>query len=175
VPRGVGPRRRKTGYARVALPHAAQVVAAGAACHRPTARGNWRHRRPGRGRQESRHGADAAARLAKARQPDEQALLEQRRQRVIEIAETSETPQVLGNFRVVRRKEEEVWHQAHTAPDFVMNLSHRDQPLAVRFLTVANAAHYRGRCRQRVRIPDQPKIQAAFMTAKNKKRNYDFS
>ena len=49
---------------------------------------------------------DAIAYVAEARKIDEQALLEQRWQRVVQIGEASEPPQVLDDLRVSRESEE---------------------------------------------------------------------
>ena len=59
---------------------------------------------------------DAIAHLAEAREVDKQPLLEQRRQRVVQIGEASETPQVLDDLRVLREPEE-VRQQAEAVDD----------------------------------------------------------
>lgn len=60
---------------------------------------------------------DAVTDFAKAGQINEQSLLEQRRQRIIEIAELGEPPQARGDLRRPVREPEEVRQHSHPALD----------------------------------------------------------
>ena len=58
---------------------------------------------------------DATAHIAKAREIDEQPLLEERGNRVVEVSGLGKLPKPFDDLWRVRGGGEEVWHQAETA------------------------------------------------------------
>ena len=70
--------------------------------------------------QESAVARDAVADLAEAGEIDEEPLLEERRNRIVEIGGLGEIPKPFDQLRRIRRRHEEVGHQAKAAGDFTM-------------------------------------------------------
>src|ERR1700727_661724 len=62
--------------------------------------------------QEPKMSGDTVPDLAEKGQINKQPLLQQRRQRIVQVRELSESPQILCNLRIVRREAEEVWQNA---------------------------------------------------------------